>query len=598
MEDYHHHHHHHLVGVEGNGARPDLALLYGAGLSVCLYVFYLVTDYRLVPSIRVVCDRLHVPDDVAGSTLLGASLNAPELFTSAVSAFTGGASSNGVGVGLVMGSFNFNIFLITGITALVARKKLRSRQLRVEWIFLQRDVYFYALAVVLLVVFCGDARLEWWECLTMALVYLCYVVVCLLTGRLTRFLCPTRAYKPRRRRSALIQVTERGEFDVTIFPKNLEKTKTFSKSDLNAEEIVESLKGETAYRLGLPVSLESLRVQNAPPHEVILTRSQQLSAKASSGGEVVEPSEAGRSWSSAPTLAADEATPLLGASPYANLTRAFSNPMTVKEIDFGRRLTKEERMEVIHVVSNPEAPSKINVDMRLVNCAHDEMSKGQPWATDVLQIAENIELEEEAEAYHSQHLLAWPKYGSPGEKAVYLLKFPLNALITLTIPSGQDLYPLSILLSILWLGATSFLLSLCSVRFGRALLIPDSVVGLTIDSIGTSLPNLLAAVVAGRSGRSETAICQAFGSNTFDALVAFGLVQFIKSATTGFEPIGLLSAGGVERDSIIDLVLLFLYVWFFYFFRFRLTRGFGWICICLYAGWLGYQLFLVYSSGK
>ncbi len=66
------------------------------GLLLCCYVFYLVTDYRLLPAIRVVCEKLHVPDDVAGATLLGASLNAPELFTSVASAFF--TNTNSVGV--------------------------------------------------------------------------------------------------------------------------------------------------------------------------------------------------------------------------------------------------------------------------------------------------------------------------------------------------------------------------------------------------------------------------------------------------------------------------------------------------------------------
>ena len=78
----------------------------------------------------------HIP------TVLGAALNAPELFTAMISTL---ATDNDVGIGIVMGSFNFNIFIVTGVVALVARRKLRSRQLKIEWLFLQRDVYFYAI---------------------------------------------------------------------------------------------------------------------------------------------------------------------------------------------------------------------------------------------------------------------------------------------------------------------------------------------------------------------------------------------------------------------------------------------------------------------
>lgn len=569
-------------------AHPELGLIYSLGLLSCMYMFYLVTDYRLLPAIRVLCERLHIPDDVAGATLLGAALNAPELFTSAVSAF---ATNGSVGVGIVMGSFNFNIFLITGATALVARRKLRSRQLRVEWLFLQRDVYFYSIAVAMIALFCKDGLLEWWESLAMVLTYALYVLVCLASGRITRFCCPAKEYKPRRRRSALVRVATQGQFDITLYPRDLEKARTFSRRDLSNEAVVAELKKERSYRF----QLESLRVQERAPHELILSRSQQISADLSGRSrESLDPMVAEGPGPLRLGSAPVDTNPLLEASPYSRLTRAFSNPIAVGKLDFGHRLTKEEERQFIHIATHPEAPDKINVDMRLVNCAHDEMSKDEPWATDVLEIAENIELEEEAEAYHSQHLLAWPKYRTIWEKALYVVNFPLYVIITYTIPSGEALYPVSITISILWLAVVSYCLSILSGRFGDALHIQDSVVGLTIDSIGTSLPNMLAAVVAGKSGRSETAICQAFGSNTFDALVAFGLVHLVKSVCTDFRPIQL-SAQGVARDSIIDLVLVAMYIWFFYFFRFRLTRSFGCACIFTYLAWLGYQLYNVYK---
>ena len=55
-----------------------------------------------------------------------------------------------------------------------------------EWRFLQRDVYFYAVAIGLLVLFTRDQLLQWWECGTMVLVYVLYVVVCLCSGKLTK----------------------------------------------------------------------------------------------------------------------------------------------------------------------------------------------------------------------------------------------------------------------------------------------------------------------------------------------------------------------------------------------------------------------------
>ena len=349
------------------------------------------------------------------------------------------------------------------------------------------------------------------------------------------------------------------------------------------------LKEDKSYRLS-HTSIESIKVQDAAPHEVILSRSQQISAEVAA----TPLDRSSRSMGSRLNLEEErESTPLLRDSPATTLTRAFSNPISVAEIDFGRYMSKREEREIIHVQMHPEAPDKINIDMRLVQCAHDEMSKREPWATDVLEIAEDIELEEEAEAYHSQHLLVWPKYGSVTEKFFYIVNFPLHVLITFTIPSGPRWYFGALALSMLWLSGVSYLLSFCSQGFGNAMLIPDSIVGLTVDSAGSSLPNLLAAVAAGKSGRSETAICQAFGSNTFDAFIAFGLIKFIQSALTNFRPIQIAKGEGFEQGIVIDLILLALYVWFMYFFRCRLTRAFGGTCIFLYFAWLGYQFYVV-----
>jgi len=53
-----------------------------AAVVVCyvFYGFYIVTDVFLVPSVSSLCNRLHIPDDVAGAgTLAGAGLRVPRL---------------------------------------------------------------------------------------------------------------------------------------------------------------------------------------------------------------------------------------------------------------------------------------------------------------------------------------------------------------------------------------------------------------------------------------------------------------------------------------------------------------------------------------
>ncbi|KAK3258590.1 hypothetical protein CYMTET_32371 [Cymbomonas tetramitiformis] len=183
---------------EGGVAVEIFLMLY-----IC-YGFYVITDFYLVPAISKVCSQLRIPDDVAGATILGAALNAPELFSSIISIFI---LKNPVGVGLIMGSFNFNLLCITGFTSLFSRQNLRARQLKLEWRYLQRDVFFYALAVVLLIVTTWDEHLGWQDCVSLLGLYVAYVGVCAMTGVLARLFC-NESRKPRRERPLEAVITE------------------------------------------------------------------------------------------------------------------------------------------------------------------------------------------------------------------------------------------------------------------------------------------------------------------------------------------------------------------------------------------------------
>lgn len=530
-----------------------------------------------MPAVRVFCKRFHVPDDVAGATILGAALNAPELFTAVVATLV---QKNNVGVGVVMGSWNFNILLISGFSALVARQKLRSRQLKVNWIFLQRDVYFYFLAVLLIVVFCRDSVLTWPECALMVATYIAYVLVCLYTGRITRHWCPNAVHKPRRRREVVIRVEQSGGLDLgPLDPR----------AGLTEGEVLQSLRDLSPPR-GIADNLLS-RSQEIR-HIMGLELPPEAEAEAEAEDEVGATTPLLVSYN--PQVSSRLGLSSSGASVFGlslSLRGVFTDP--ISEIEHKERLSKEERKRLIHLARHPDHPNEVAIDWRLVDCALDEEDVIEPYARDALVIAEEIELSEGEEEYHAEHLLAWPDQGDFWSKFLYVVNFPFNAVVHFTVPWSERIYPLTGALAIIWLALISYVLSDLSKKFGDALLIPDKIVGLTLDAVGTSMPNLLAAVMASKKGKVETAVCQAFGSNTFDALVAFGLVQFIRCGMNGFRPV-YVKADGVDEDGVVDIVILFLYLWFLYFFRMRLTRGFGGFCIVVYFAWLASQFYKIY----
>jgi cation:H+ antiporter len=61
------------------------------------------------------------------------------------------------------------------------------------------------------------------------------------------------------------------------------------------------------------------------------------------------------------------------------------------------------------------------------------------------------------------------------------------------------------------------------VQLARLLGMSERVIGLTIVSIGTSLPEIVASLISSIRGRSDVAIGNVIGSNLFNILVILGL---------------------------------------------------------------------------
>ena len=140
------------------------------------------------------------------------------------------------------------------------------------------------------------------------------------------------------------------------------------------------------------------------------------------------------------------------------------------------RLTPKEKKQLLHMAMHPQDGNQISIDFRLVSSAYDPSDEDEPYATDALKIAEEVELDVEAEDFHARHLLDWPGACAPlSEKFLFVFNFPFNAVVHFTIPFQP--YYLCAVIATLWLAAISFLLSVLSERFGQSLLIPNEAVG-------------------------------------------------------------------------------------------------------------------------
>ena len=92
---------------------------------------------------------------------------------------------------------------------------------------------------------------------------------------------------------------------------------------------------------------------------------------------------------------------------------------------------------------------------------------------------------------------------------------------------GAGMIALTILGGLATLIAGAWLLVEGATGIARALGISETVIGLTIVAVGTSLPELATSVIAARRGEAGLALGNILGSNVFNLLAILGLTAVI-----------------------------------------------------------------------
>ncbi|XP_069737303.1 sodium/potassium/calcium exchanger 2 isoform X4 [Phaenicophaeus curvirostris] len=147
--------------------RKGAVILHVIGMIYMFIALAIVCDEFFVPSLTVITEKLAISDDVAGATFMAAGGSAPELFTSLIGVFI---SHSNVGIGTIVGSAVFNILFVIGMCALFSKEILN-----LTWWPLFRDVSFYIVDLILLIIFFLDNLIMWWESVTLLTAYFCYV---------------------------------------------------------------------------------------------------------------------------------------------------------------------------------------------------------------------------------------------------------------------------------------------------------------------------------------------------------------------------------------------------------------------------------------
>ena len=107
----------------------------------------------------------------------------------------------------------------------------------------------------------------------------------------------------------------------------------------------------------------------------------------------------------------------------------------------------------------------------------------------------------------------------------------------------------------------------------------ESLVGLTIVAVGTSLPELVTSVVAAKKGQNELALGNVIGSNIFNILFVLGIAGTVNPLTTGSQ---------VIIDAIVMMAATI--VVFIFALTGKIKRSGGIVLLCMYGAYLAYLI--------
>ena len=182
--------------------------------------------------------------------------------------------------------------------------------------------------------------------------------------------------------------------------------------------------------------------------------------------------------------------------------------------------------------------------------------------------------------------LGVPKPEELGDKVFTYFSYPWYLVFMLTIPDCEsdkwkDWYAVSFGMSIVWIGLICYGMVEFCILIGLMCDISSTVMGLTVLSAGTSVPDAISSIVVAQRGLGDMAISNALGSNVFDILLGLGFPYFL-SAIKEDQPV-MMCVDDVGVYLACLVIVLFLVVGTFSAFKFALRPTMGIILICIYV---------------
>lgn len=175
------------------------------------------------------------------------------------------------------------------------------------------------------------------------------------------------------------------------------------------------------------------------------------------------------------------------------------------------------------------------------------------------------------------------------ERVWWFFLWPLRLILFVTVPDCRfkrvrKFYPITFIMCIVWIAATSYIVSWMITVVGDTIGIADAVMGLTFLAAGGSLPEAVSSVIMARQGDGAMGLSNSIGANTLDILLCLGLPWLIRT-TTGNTTIDIVSSTITYSflALVVTVILLYIVVAAS---GFRLNKKVGVGCLIMYAAFI------------
>ncbi|XP_065268333.1 sodium/potassium/calcium exchanger 1 [Emys orbicularis] len=469
--------------------RKGWVILHIFGMMYVFVALAIVCDEYFVPALDVITEKLQISDDVAGATFMAAGGSAPELFTSLIGVFI---SHSNVGIGTIVGSAVFNILFVIGTCALFSREILH-----LTWWPLFRDVSFYILDLLMLILFFLDSFIVWWESILLLSAYILYVLTMKWNVHLEQWV-KEQVNKTRNTVKAAASEDTKKQGNGSVARDGAKHS-----DDSKRLELMPSLQ-----RGGSSASLHNSHMRTTIFQLMIRT-----------------------------------------LDPLAEENKAEAElATTVQETP-----ASDSNLSVVEDEHNVDTPPGGQLSPDIEGSSSEEEEDCDEESEDEDEEEENDEplsLEwPETRRKQALYLFLLP------------VVFPLWLTVPdVRNPRSRNFFAITFLGAIIWIAAFSYLMVWWAHQVGETIGISEEIMGLTILAAGTSIPDLITSVIVARKGLGDMAVSSSVGSNIFDITVGLPVPWFLYSIFNGLGSVAVSSNGLFCAIVLLFLMLLFVII--------------------------------------